>query len=376
MARWRRFNRIFLGTLAVVVVLVAGFLAWTDPYRNIPFRDNTAQPLMDVNQRYLYPSVARDPRFDSAVFGTSSIRLLDPRKLEHLLGGRFAELAMNSATAYEEYRLAKLFIDWRKQRARPLRTVIFGIDVVWCHVEEGFQRFTKRPFPPWMYDDNRWNDLLYLFNSKALEIGARYVGYRLGLGDQPRYDRTGYADFLPPRSEYDLARARQHIYGAPHPKPIVPVRPPARISAAERREWTFATHRLFRELLERLPAETTKVIAFVPYHAYRQPRPGSRTEAVYEECKRRFVEMAQTASNAVVLDFMRPSAITCKDENYWDPLHYSVQTASLLVRLIGKAVATGKSEPAYYDALHDGVSGHTNPTTASSAAGRPSCEAY
>src|SRR3546814_19367046 len=98
---------------------------------------------MDLNQRYLYPSIARDLTFDSAVFGTSSIRLLKPEELEQALGGRFAELGMNDATAYEIYRLARLFLEYRQMPGRIPRTVIFGIDVRFCPVEESYQQIGR-----------------------------------------------------------------------------------------------------------------------------------------------------------------------------------------------------------------------------------------
>jgi hypothetical protein len=50
----------------------------------------------------------------------------------------------------------------------------------------------NKGFPDWLYDDDRWNDYLHLFNYGALEIAAREVGYQLGFyPERARYDATG-----------------------------------------------------------------------------------------------------------------------------------------------------------------------------------------
>ena len=353
MTDWLRFLRIFLIVAGASVALIVGLIVWANPYRNIPFVSQQ-RPLMDLNQRYLYPSVARDLTFDSAVFGTSSIRLLKPEELEQALGGRFAELGMNDATAYEIYRLARLFLEYRQMSGRMPRTVIFGIDIRFCQVEETYQQFTPRPFPPWMFDHDPWNDLLYLFNGKTIEIAGRILAYQLGLRRKLNYESSGYSNFLPSRDRYDLARARQHIYGQEEPKPVVAQEPPFRASAAERAGWIYASHALIDDLLPLVPAQTRLLFVMVPYHHYIQAPSGSRQAEQWDECRRRLVGKARRHPNAMVVDFMRPSPITREDGNYWDPLHYSVETAALVSKLIGKA-ADGNGNDERYAILHDGL---------------------
>ena len=65
---------------------------------------------MDLNQRFMYPQIVRSGRFDAAVFGTSTVRLLDPQRLGAAFGGRFANLGMNAGTPWEQMQLADLFL--------------------------------------------------------------------------------------------------------------------------------------------------------------------------------------------------------------------------------------------------------------------------
>jgi hypothetical protein len=329
---WRRFWTTALGTTLG--------LAGVDPYGSVRFSLPLERAPITQNQRFSYPAIARSPAFDSLVMGTSTSRLLRPAKLDELFGGRFANLSLNSGTAYEQTQLLKLFA----RHNADARTVILGIDIVWCEVGERYEEFTFRPFPPWLYDENPWNDLLHVFNLPTIEQAGRLIAYLAGLRER-NYDPDGYANFLPPPGEYDLARVRRGIYGTEEPRARPAVVPPASPGAAERRGWRFPTHALMREMLSALPADTLKVLYFVPYHHYGQPAEGSPEEARWQECKRRLTRMAGEFRNAHVLDFMFASEITRRDENYWDMLHYTVDVADRVSELIALSARRGCGAP-------------------------------
>jgi hypothetical protein len=108
----------------------------------------TGQPRPGGDQRTLrFPALARSDRFDSAVFGTSTSRLLRPVVLNAAFGARFVNLAMNAATAYEQTRLMAVF-----RRAHPeAHQVLVGLDLAYCRPGLPELKFTPRPFPAWMY---------------------------------------------------------------------------------------------------------------------------------------------------------------------------------------------------------------------------------
>ena len=58
--------------LALFALIIA-----MDTYGLRPSAQNAPRPLMDLNQRFMYPQVVRSGRFDAAIFGTSTLRLLD-----------------------------------------------------------------------------------------------------------------------------------------------------------------------------------------------------------------------------------------------------------------------------------------------------------
>ncbi len=78
-APWRRFALSFALAALVLMGALYGFVlsSWTRMACGLP-RPNPPTPIMDVNQRFMYPQLIRSGRFDLAVFGTSTVRLLGP----------------------------------------------------------------------------------------------------------------------------------------------------------------------------------------------------------------------------------------------------------------------------------------------------------
>lgn len=335
---WSGYVKTLIATALGAVGVLMAFVLAMDPYRNVPFSPPMERPLMDDNQRFLFPGVVRSGRFDSAVFGTSTGRLLQPAHFDRLIGGRFANLSMNSAMAWEQYKIADLFL-----RTVPApRTLVFTLDRVWCAGDADVQRTTFRPFPPWMYDDDPWNDLAYLLNGKTLEIAGRLAEYHLGLR-RPRLGADGYERFVPPDEQWDRAKAEAKIYEGPK-RSIVPQVPPYAATDAERQGWRFPALVWLEELLARLPAATRPVLAFMPVHVVMQPQPGSRAAAVERECKDRIARLG-AAADAWVIDFRIPSRVTADDANYWDNLHYRVGVADWLETTLAE-VLRGRREAA------------------------------
>lgn len=338
MPDWRRFLKVFLGVAAGLVASTYLFVALVDPYDSLPLSLPLDRLPATSNQRFAYPALARAPAFDSAVFGTSTARLLAPHDLDPLFGARFANLAMNSATAWEQRRLMELFL-----AAHPeARTIILGIDDVWCTPSGESPRLTFRPFPPWLYDDDPWNDYAHLLNGKALEDAGRLLGTTFGLRPA-KFDASGYENFLPAPSEYDLARARENLYGRSEPPPPPDPSDRAVVPADERAEWTFPDLDQLRSVLAAAPASTDKILFFVPYHHGTSSWPLGRQGAIRRACKTAVLDAVESVTQVTVLDFMRESEITSRDSNYWDQMHYTVDVATLLAAVIYQGAATGRS---------------------------------
>ncbi len=304
-----------------------GFTAGIDPWGMLPVSLPLARAPVSTNARFSMPALARDARFDSAVIGSSSSRLLRPERLDALFGGRFANLAMNAATAWEQSRMLGLFA-----RTHPgARTVIVGLDTAWC--TQSPERLTGRPFPGWMYAGSRWRGYREMLTLYAVQESGSELWTALGL-KRPRYGLDGYTRFVPPEADYDPARVAAAFarWGLPPTAPdtgapiVLPALP------------------MLGEALAALPAATRKLVFFAPAQLGHQGAPGSAFAATMAACKTQVTAMLAGAPNATVVDFLRPSPITSDVANYWDPVHYRLPIADriaddLAAALDGRAAA-------------------------------------
>lgn len=334
---WRRFVTLFLGTFTGGLVAAALFVLLLDPFDMVPFSLPIERPLVSGSQRFAYPQVMRSKRFDSIIVGSSTARLVDPEQLNSPFNARFANMAMNASSAWEQWRTFEYF---RRNAGTP-KAVIIGIDDGWCDPNADRDR-VRHGFPEWMYDDDKWNDYANLFNSGALEIAGRLVGYHLGLyRARSRFD--GFEVFTPPEGDYVLERARAGIWIGRAPRPLPNVPPPA-LSGEEKSALKFPALAWMDTMLGELPAATIKVLAFMPVHVAAQAWPGTREAAVEAECKQRIAAIGR-AHGAKVIDWRIASPITTSDSNYWDGLHYRLPIAQRIARELIEAALNGADSP-------------------------------
>jgi hypothetical protein len=336
MHAWRKFVLTAICGFAGVIAILSVFILLMNPYGNLPRILFSEHVISDVNQRYQYPALVRSQRYDSIVIGASDSRLMHPKALERVFGGRFANLALNAGQAYEQYRLATLFIEEVKNR----RTLVVGLDHAWCNKEADSERITFRGFPEWMYDADWRNDLRYMLNAKTVEISGRRFGQALGFKQARFVD--GYEVFTPPESEYDPVKVEHKLWGKAGRGSIEPLVPPFQASAEQRAQWQFPALHWLDEVAAGFGGRI--VFVFVPAHISAQPQPGSPSAAQQEECKLRMAAIAQR-HNAPFIDFNIRSELTENDANWWDPLHYRLPIAERVVADIERAIATGKDDP-------------------------------
>lgn len=337
---WRPFIAAFSVSALALALVLYGFVVALDPFGIRVRPGGSPAPLMDINQRYMYPQLIRSGRFDGAIFGTSTLRLLDPEKLGSAFGTRLANLAMNAATPWEQMQLAGLFL----RHVPAPKLMIFGLDEPWCapDIMEPANRLTFRSFPPWLYGEDKLAMLPQMFNSKSLEIAGRVLMSRLGLA-KPRMRPDGYGVFTPPESRYNLTQARAHIWEGVQ-RPLAPVQPPVALTSAERDAVRLTTVPVLADMLARVPQATQTIVVFPPLHVAAQAQPGSKAAAMDQLCKDQLAAVA-LRHGATVLDFRRASPITSEDSNYWDKLHYRVGIADRIVADIEQALRTGQDAP-------------------------------
>lgn len=329
---WRRFFQRAVATAAIGCAVLYAFVALVDPWGVLPFHVPAERPPISTNARYAFAGLARSDRFDAAIFGTSTSRMLRPASLNEAFGARFANLAMNAATAYEQSRLFDVFL---RAHPRP-RAVIIGLDHVWCDAGP-LQRYTPRAFPEAFYEASPWPAYREMLSFYAVQEAGRQFAVLTGMM-RPRYGRDGYTRFLPPEERYDAARAAANLPPLPPETSRHIATPPA--------DLPMPPMALLQRMVAATPGDTRLVLVFMPLYLGAQGAPGSGSAAVTEACKREVVAMARARPGTVVLDYWRASPITREPTNYWDPMHYRDAIAERMEGALSRAArgAPGGSE--------------------------------
>ncbi len=345
---WIRYVKTLVLTVLIFGTSLYLCVLLVDPYGNVPFSIPYDREPVTGNRRFATPALARSDRFDSVITGASTLRNLRPNQLNRLLEASFVNLSIVNGTPYEQGQILQVFV-----RHHPgIRYAILGIeDSRWCGLGKRYRKFfAGDPFPDWMYDDDQWNDLLYLFNWTALEMGWRQFRSMIGLR-KPRYGRDGYHRFPALEEVYDLNRARRRIYGDATPHVGPPIQPPRTVSVEARARWTMPTLELLNQMLASLPESTTKVILLPPRHHVAVPVPGSLAEVQANECRRRLARLATHYQKAMVVDFVFRSRLAMEDRYYWDAVHYTEEAATMIGAGIARALTTQRGEPGLFDVL-------------------------
>lgn len=331
---WSRFAGWSIGSAAAVVVGLVAAVTLLNPFGNFPSGGQTTR-FAHSNQRYNYPTIIRSHDFDSAVFGSSTSRLLEPSLLDAILEGRFANFSMDAGTAWEQYRLIKLFL----AHTPGPRTLILSLDpFAWCNPRADEQRATFRLFPESFYDENRLNDFADILNLEISDVLIRTVGMKIG-AREPKFDRSGFGDFTPGEVNYNPARAHELVRGDQA------ARGPARkvkLSPQRLASMTFPALGWLEEILALTPDTTRVVFVRMPVHVADQAAPGSIEAVTQNECYRR-VEVLAREHGVYNFNMQFPSPITETDTNYWDRRHFRLPIARLTVGEMARALSKGTS---------------------------------
>jgi hypothetical protein len=341
---WRASNRTFLATFIGILAAVYLFVLLIDPYGVVPFSVPFDRPIMSF-QRQMYAQILRTGRYDSVVVGTSTAMALDPVALDRALGGHFASLALPSETAWEQIQV----IDYFRRTVAAPKAVLIGIDHEWCYrnvsalAREG-AALREREFPSWAYDDNPWNNVLYLLNTRTLDVATRTVGALLGkVPERARKDGFGYEAVVSAEASYDPARAHEMIW---HREAYRELASGGRLEGRETDgdAMNFTALPWLDASLASLPGTVRKFLLMAPVHAHLLPAPGSYGEAREAECKRRVTAIARRRG-ATFVDWRIVSPLTTDDSHFWDLLHYRLPIAYSLIDDLGHIVNEGRESP-------------------------------
>jgi len=323
---WWRFLRVYLAMLLAAGAAFIAAIVLVDPYNTgmlTPF-DKTIVATHDA-PRFANAGRARDPRFDSAIFGNSTAQLLEPERLDRLVGGHFANLVVPGSTAVEQLVTLQYFL---RHHAGRVRTLVITMDMLWCYPDRTFARDRiLHPFPFWLYDGDRLDYMAHVAVIEGMGLSMRKLKLLLGRS-HPRAPADGYVNFESGRT-WRIAEARQ------------------RMEATGRMLWMtdadaatidhFAALEALDGVIAGLPEQVKVVLLFTPYFSGTLPAKGGLTARRLESCKEHTARIAGMR-NAIYRDFLQDDAMTQEIANFWDAMHYRIHIARLIENEIGAAL--------------------------------------
>ena len=169
---------------------------------------------------------------------------------------------------------------------------------------------------------------LQILNLYAVQESASELWTMLGFKPR-RYGLDGYTSFVPPEAAYDPARVAAAFARWGKPPNVTAVGRPHALPALP----------MLAAGLQALPAATRKILFLTPSQVSMQGAPGSDYAAMWDSCRAQVAALAAAIPGVIVVDFNIPSPITLDLASFWDPVHYRLPIASLIIRDLAAALA-------------------------------------
>ncbi len=319
-AGWGRCLAACLGTLAAGAIAILLLMILVDPYDSGLFGlvgikgvDDRIEALADVSR-------ARDQRFDSAIFGNSTVQLLDPAELSPATGKRFVQLIAPGADPRGHIAIMDFFIRHHAQ----IGAFVVGIDAAWCVHE--MVPLAKNAFPFWLYSESRFDYAGNLFTWRSIDHLFRRIAIGLGLRAPMRADGFwSYEEVWPP--------------GRKRPEPT----PQPWTSFGGRVDPVFPFKTLLEGTIRKLAPDVPVVFVMPPTFYSLVPPSGSQSAAEHAACKAAYRSIIAGRAHSNILDYLVDNALTRDAGNFADLIHYRANIARILEAGVAASLRDGEA---------------------------------
>jgi hypothetical protein len=302
---WKRFAIWAVSSAAALFLLFLGGVYLIDPYDTgrSPFsREPDLRGQKEVNAT---ASVGRNPKYEAAVIGNSTIALIMPSRLTALTGIPFAQLSVPGAQIPEQLTI----IDWfMKHHVGTAKALVIAVNRdTWCAHDP--TQTGNSPFPFWRFSDSAFEYLAGLISMSSAEQAGRRLGLVRGSKTEPALD--GYWDYEPLYAGLlaDLPRRRE----------VLSQRVKEQQGFADP---SFPGVQALDRKLAALPADLSVVLVFPPVFTAKQPRPGTPRHRSEQACRQRFIDFAADRPKTAIVDWWNDRRELKSPEVFIDQIHY------------------------------------------------------
>ena len=139
-------------------------------------------PIFSEEQRYQNASLARNWEYNTIILGTSMTENFVPSHVDATFGGgtRTIKLSISGSSLYEERLAGEVAL-----RTGQVERIIWGLDYASFRGGKELLHEEYGPFPLYLYDENSWNDVQYLFNISTTKDSLRILKRKFTNTEQP-----------------------------------------------------------------------------------------------------------------------------------------------------------------------------------------------
>ncbi len=317
--RWFKKCSIFLlGIIAIIIVLYYIF----DPYFHYhkPF-SFVSYRLYD--ERYTNDGISRHFDYDAIITGTSMAQNFKTSEMDELFGVQSVKETFSGSGFQETSDNLRRALE----RNENLKTVVWSLEYNGMIRDKGWTQYEG--YPMYLYDENPWNDVSYVFNKSVLYHGVLVNMAMTVLGipsttmdDYSAWDKeTGY-DYI--MSNYDRWEEKADMIEG--------------LTEEERIMVTANIKENFVELVKEYP-DTTFYIFYTPYSIYYWDFLNQEGMMQMQfDAEQIATELLLECPNVRLFNFYDQYVVITNTDNYRDKEHYSPEINTKILEWMASGV--------------------------------------
>lgn len=291
---------ICLGIVCMLVYIFDPYFHFHKPYSFVSYR------LLD--ERYCNDGIARYFDYNAIVTGTSMSQNFKPSQIDELFEVNTVKQTFSGA-GYQEL---SQNLDRALRRNPEVKTVFWGLD--YNAIIRDYDWSAYENYPTYMYDDNLWNDIAYIFNKDVLYHGV-LTNIKMTITGQPSTSMDEYSTW---DKQTGLEFILQH-YDRYHFTDIVP----SQLGEEEKQKVKENILQNVVSLANKYP-ETTFYLFYTPYSiCYWDSLSQSNTMGRQLDAELVTTELLLECPNIKLYNFFDQYEVITNTDNYRDKEHYA-----------------------------------------------------
>lgn len=305
-----------LSTIAYQVIKIDPFFHFHEPDTSLYFYS------ID-NQRSQNDGITKHFEYDALITGTSMTENFKTTEMDEIFGTKSIKVPYSGGTFKEINDNLKIALQYNPE----LKTVVRGLDMNFFITDKDEMRQDLGEFPTYLYDENVFNDVNYIFN-RDIVFGRVYSMMKAKRNNENITGITSFDQYSSWAEGATFGKNNIKPDGFSKCKPGVP----QYLSKEEKEIVISNITQNVTSLAEEYP-DVTFYYFFTPYSAiWWQNKINDGTIYKYHEAEKIIIEQILQYENIHLFSFNNMTEITMDLNNYSDWLHYGPWINSLMLR--------------------------------------------